>query len=98
MNGPIQNQVLVKQLYRNILKEHRRLPLIHRELGNKYVMSEFRLHKKCNDMQRQQFLNEWSRYLSQLKRQRQSFGIKMSEAQLSSLSKDQIEKLKETII
>lgn len=85
------------QLFRNILKEHRRLPSSHRELGDKYVKNEFRQHKNAKDVHLQHFMKEWTLYLSQLKRQRDSFGIAMSDQQVASLSQDQINKLKESL-
>lgn len=69
----------------------------HRELGNKYVKNEFIQHKNAKDLHLQQFMREWTLYLGQLKRQRDSFGIAMSDNQLASLSKEQVAKLKESL-
>ena len=85
------------QLYRSILKEHRRLPASHRELGDTYVKNEFRQHKNAKDLHLQHFMKEWNLYLNQLRRQRESFGIAMSEQQISTLSKEQIDKLKDAL-
>jgi hypothetical protein len=95
MSAPAKNGV--RQLYRSILKEHRRLPVSHRELGDKYVKNEFRQHKGAKEAQVNQFVKEWTLYLSQLKRQRDAFGIAMSDQQVSSLNKEQIDKLKESL-
>ena len=36
-------------------------------LGDKYVKSEFKLHKTAKDQQLQQFTSEWQAYLSHLR-------------------------------
>jgi hypothetical protein len=55
-------------LYRSLLRAHKRhLPLQMKELGDAYVKSEFRLHKKTTQSEQiQQFLTEWDRYLEQI--------------------------------
>jgi len=55
-------------LYRSILKAHRKyLPSDMRQLGDRYVQSEFRLHKKTsNNDQLDMFFTAWQDYLDQL--------------------------------
>eukprot|EP01025_Chloroclados_australasicus_P034016 TRINITY_DN3483_c1_g1_i10.p3 TRINITY_DN3483_c1_g1~~TRINITY_DN3483_c1_g1_i10.p3 ORF type:complete len:116 (-),score=9.50 TRINITY_DN3483_c1_g1_i10:433-780(-) len=59
-------------LYRNIMKLHKsQLPPPMRELGDKYVKSEFKAHwtAKTTDSQWIQFHTEWDRYYAMLKGQ-----------------------------
>lgn len=52
------------QLYRSILRAHRRLPYDQRSLGDSYVKSEFRAHKNIdNPLQIIGFLTSWQKYL-----------------------------------
>ena len=56
-------------LYRSILRAHLKyLPYPEmQQLGNKYVQTEFKLHKNTNNPQQiQQFYNEWNQYLQQI--------------------------------
>lgn len=51
-------------LYRAILRSHRKLPYDQRSLGDTYVRSEFRAHKDIdNPLQIIGFLSSWQRYL-----------------------------------
>jgi hypothetical protein len=50
-------------LYRNILQAHKKhLPTEMRQLGDSYVKSEFRLHKKSKPEQVDQFFTAWDEY------------------------------------
>lgn len=52
------------QLYRAILRAHRRLPFDQRSLGDMYVKAEFRAHKNIdNPLQIIGFLSSWQKYL-----------------------------------
>lgn len=55
-------------LYRSLLRAHKKhLPVAMKELGDAYVKSEFRLHKKATDPQHiQLFFTEWEQYLNQI--------------------------------
>lgn len=51
-------------LYRRILREHRNLPSLQRDLGDQYVKSEFRLHRSTdNPLHIVGFLASWQDYL-----------------------------------
>lgn len=51
-------------LYRRILKAHKSLPTLQRDLGNKYVRNEFKLHKDVeNPLHIVGFLASWQAYL-----------------------------------
>lgn len=52
------------QLYRAIMRAHRRLPFDQRSLGDMYVKAEFRAHKNIdNPLQIIGFLSSWQKYL-----------------------------------
>lgn len=55
-------------LYRSILKAHKKyLPMDMKALGDKYVKTEFRLHKEATEVdQVQTFMKEWQTYLDQI--------------------------------
>lgn len=54
-------------LYRRILRAHRNLPPEMRSLGDAYVRSEFRLHRKVtNPAHVIGFLSQWKMYLEQM--------------------------------
>ena len=55
-------------LYRSLLRAHKKhLPVAMKELGDAYVKSEFRLHKKATQPQHiQRFMTEWEGYLEQI--------------------------------
>ena len=64
------SRLSVIQLYRSILKEHRRhLDPELRHLADEYLKSEWRLHQKATDVFRQKFLLQWSRYLETIRQQ-----------------------------
>lgn len=52
------------QLYRQILRAHRKLPFDQKSLGDMYVKAEFRAHKNIdNPLQIIGFLSSWQKYL-----------------------------------
>lgn len=60
-NGKILNlNKRVLSLYRKILREHRiKLTPEQRFLGDRYVKEEFKLNKKANEKQAQEFVYQW---------------------------------------
>ncbi|XP_011501374.1 PREDICTED: succinate dehydrogenase assembly factor 3, mitochondrial [Ceratosolen solmsi marchali] len=52
----------VSRLYKMILRLHRSLPKDIKELGDVYVKSEFKRHKKCNSYEADVFIKEWMDY------------------------------------
>jgi Complex1_LYR-like len=57
------------QLYRTILQCHKKYLVDDsmRNIGNKYVRNEFKLHKNItNEQQINQFTTEWENYIIQL--------------------------------
>ncbi|CAL9736408.1 succinate dehydrogenase assembly factor 3, mitochondrial [Monosporozyma servazzii] len=73
------------QLYRRILRAHRQLPELQRSLGDKYVTSEFRLHRDIdNPLHIVGFLASWQDYLKL---------INNGTWQTGSLSKETFEKM-----
>eukprot|EP00736_Rhodelphis_marinus_P012734 Rmarinus@m.17124 len=56
-------------LYRAILREHKRLPVVLGKLGDKYVKSEFRLHKNSDPEFVDGFLKQWNMYLDTIREQ-----------------------------
>eukprot|EP01038_Epipyxis_sp_PR26KG_P006651 gene6651-9132_t len=87
-------------LYRNILREHRKLPIAMRKLGDDYLRNEFRLHKSANSKHLQNFFNEWENYLSLLRSQHsgRKYGKDLDGKEVSILNEDQQEKLGELLI
>ncbi|KIP08023.1 hypothetical protein PHLGIDRAFT_104900 [Phlebiopsis gigantea 11061_1 CR5-6] len=85
-------------LYRNILRAHRRLPVDMRSLGDIYVKSEFRSHRRVdNPIHVIGFLSEWKLYLDQLPADpSQPFtGRKLDPTLLERMSAEQIGQLYE---
>lgn len=79
-------------LYRQILRAHQRcLPPAHRELGDTYVRTEFRLHKGAKDTFLVQFERQWRDYLKQVIRNNEEteVGRDMSTAEIDALSDEQ---------
>ena len=82
------------RLYRAILREHRRsLPEEMRELGDKFVRYEFRLHRTASPEIAAGFIQGWEEYLSSFRSQ--SFGAYIDEERLGELSEDQQQKLRD---
>ena len=83
-------------LYRQILREHRHLPVVMRKLGNEYVKSEFKLHKTAKPAQLLQFINAWESYVKHLGSNRSaSVGVDMDRTLKSTMSEEQRQKLLE---
>ena len=57
--GP-QHVSRVRMLYKTILRLHRGLPLELKALGDEYVKSEFRRHKKAEVTFVSPFMQEWA--------------------------------------
>lgn len=71
-------------LYRSLLKAHSKyLPAEMKSLGDAYVKSEFRLHKKVtNQDQLSRFFTEWNMYLDQIQqtaRARETLAVGISD-------------------
>ena len=82
------------QLYRAILREHRRsLPQEMREVGDKFVRHEFRLHKKVSQEVAAGFLRGWEDYLASVRSQ--SLGASTGFNGLADLSEEQQQKLRD---
>lgn len=83
------------ELYRAILRAHRAMPAFQRELGDKYVRQEFRLHKQVdNPVQIIGFLTEWQRYLDFARGGDEQWrGYRMDDATLEKLTDDQVHQL-----
>lgn len=94
-NRPVQPLLPPVHLYRKILREHRNLPPLQRELGDQYVKNEFRLHRSAeNPLHIVGFLTSWQDYLRMITK-----GDWMDEAMstevLQKLSSDQVVQLYE---
>lgn len=85
-------------LYRSIFRLHRKLPagiavnLEFRNLGNKYLKSEFRLHQSCAPEKIPAFTKGWIEYKDTLENQlnQKLKGVPLSKSQVDTLSSDQI--------
>ncbi|KAI9020061.1 hypothetical protein CLU79DRAFT_836416 [Phycomyces nitens] len=76
------------ELYRQILRVHRRLPPPMRSLGDDYVKAEFRRHKDVdNPVHLIGFVSQWQDYLDTLKKQTASI-----KSESSALSNDSLVK------
>lgn len=85
-------------LFRGILRAHRRLPTEMRSLGDSYVKSEFRHHRKVdNPLHIIGFLSQWKLYLDQLPADpSQPFtGRKLDPTLVEKMSAEQIGQLYE---
>ncbi|KAN0015438.1 hypothetical protein ACTFIU_008169 [Dictyostelium citrinum] len=70
MNNLSKNDFL--KLYRNILRCHKILQEPMRSMGDQYVKTEWRLHKKATPKQAIQFYDQWNMYCNILLTQRDS--------------------------
>ncbi|CAM9989018.1 unnamed protein product [Laminaria digitata] len=78
------------RLYKDILRQHRfALPPKHRELGDRYVRSEFKAHKSATGDQVAQFAHAWQTYLDQLREQSGQVGQSLSEDDVAHLNDEQ---------
>ncbi|ODQ78149.1 hypothetical protein BABINDRAFT_162822 [Babjeviella inositovora NRRL Y-12698] len=94
------------KLYRAILRSHRKLPQLHRDLGDQYVKAEFKAHKSIdNPLHIVGFLTSWQDYLTMVDQGKwmsdESSGADKLAVQgltmemLDSMSEDQIVQLYE---
>ncbi|KAN0003653.1 hypothetical protein ACTFIZ_009817 [Dictyostelium cf. discoideum] len=70
MNNLSKNDFL--KLYRNILRCHKILQEPMRSMGDQYVKTEWKLHKKATPKQAIQFYEQWNIYCNILLKQRDS--------------------------
>lgn len=83
------------QLYRRILREHKNLPSLQRELGDQYVKSEFKLHRETsNPLYIVGFLASWQDYLHVITKGDWEEGTLSSEV-LEKMSPEQVGQLYE---
>lgn len=93
-------------LYRHILKLHRLLPSEMRTIGDNYVKTEFKLHKKITEPEILEiFYKEWAQYSETLLNQvneefktnsvEKSLGAKLELKRLSEFNDDQLYNLME---
>lgn len=93
-------------LYKRILRLHQKLPADLGEIGDKYVKSEFKLHKTSSPEIARHFLYQWKVYADQLQDQLEEqdtsgdsfesvIGSNFSVENLEELSDDQIVQLHE---
>lgn len=91
----------VLNLYKTILRLHQHLPADLRSVGDKYVKSEFRLHKTAEDQFVKSFLAQWEEYKKSLEVQAVSpdvsnfYGSNLTTENLDQLSEDQLLQLYE---
>ncbi|CAM9945699.1 unnamed protein product [Pylaiella littoralis] len=84
----------VTRLYKDILRQHRfALPPKHRELGDRYVRSEFKAHKEATGDQVAQFMHAWQSYLEQLRNQSGQVGRALSQDDVEHLNDEQRQQL-----
>ncbi|KAL3230432.1 hypothetical protein RNJ44_00881 [Nakaseomyces bracarensis] len=82
-------------LYRRILRAHKLLPPMQREMGDNYVKSEFELHKSIdNPLHIVGFLASWQDYLYQVTDGKWKEGT-LSPAVLEKMSPEQVAQLYE---
>lgn len=83
------------QLYREILRAHRRLPQLLRHLGDAYVRLEFKAHKDIdNPLHIIGFLTSWQDYLSQIKGD-DWMKFRLKQEDLDKMSPEQVTQLYE---
>ena len=93
-------------IYRHILKLHRLLPSEMRVIGDNYVKTEFRLHKKIRETNvLETFYSEWTQYADNLLEQvshdfetnsiEKPLGAKLELKRLSEFNDDQLFNLME---
>ena len=82
-------------LYRRILRAHKLLPPMQKEMGDKYVKSEFELHRTIdNPLHIVGFLASWQDYLHQITNGKWKEGS-LSPAVLEKMSPEQVGQLYE---
>ncbi|CCD25763.1 Sdh7p NDAI_0F04450 [Naumovozyma dairenensis CBS 421] len=82
-------------LYRKILRQHRELPTLQREMGDQYVKNEFKLHKDIdNPLHIVGFLTSWQDYLTMITHGNWKENA-LSRSTLEKMSDDQVVQLYE---
>merc|ERR1719427_551463 len=84
----------VLSLYKTILRLHEYLPADLKSVGDKYVKSEFRLHKTADEQFVKSFLSQWDEYRQNLQQQ-VSQAPNKSVAVGSNLTRDNLDKFSE---
>lgn len=64
-----QHILLVRTLYKRILRLHKRLPAELQQLGDQYAREEFKRHKKASPEYTVRFMKEWVNYSMMLSKQ-----------------------------
>ena len=88
-------RAVVLSLYRRILRSHRSMPPEMRELGDKYVIAEFKKHKTAQAQFVPAFISEWTRYIEFVEAQMVSSagasptGRELTSHELGTLSDEQ---------
>ncbi|AMD19508.1 HCL643Cp [Eremothecium sinecaudum] len=83
------------QLYRRVLRAHKNLPIQQRQLGDKYVKNEFKLHKNAeNPLHIVGFLASWQDYLHMISNKNWEDGT-ISKEVLDAMSPEQVVQLYE---
>ncbi|TFK99484.1 hypothetical protein BDV98DRAFT_571038 [Pterulicium gracile] len=89
-----------KPLYRRILRAHRGLPHDMRSLGDVYIKSEFRLHRKVTEpVYIMGFLSQWKMYLDGLPKntEEEYTGRKLDSTVYEKMSPEQLGQLYEVM-
>jgi hypothetical protein len=85
------------RLFRAILRAHKALPPVYRDLGDQYVRDEFRRHRTAKADFLKQFFVEWNGYLDALRAQASSdapaLGAHLSDEQQRAFNADQKQQL-----
>ncbi|XP_033115557.1 succinate dehydrogenase assembly factor 3, mitochondrial-like isoform X2 [Anneissia japonica] len=66
--------LVVRSLYKRILRLHQRLPMELKAIGDQYVKSEFKSHKMAKEEEVKVFMTEWMSYANQLEEQLRESG------------------------
>jgi hypothetical protein len=85
-------------LYRDIRRLHRLLPPEFKYIGDQYLRSEFRLHRKANAEFVKEFSISWQKYKTDLQSQlvnKQKFGSQLDTESLDKLTPAQLGQLLE---
>lgn len=88
----------ILKLYRDIRRLHRLLPPEFKYIGDEYLNSEFKLHRKANDDFVKKFTISWQAYKQDLEAQlakKEKFGTNMDTNSLEQLTPSQLEQLLE---
>ena len=93
--------IQVLNLYKTILRLHQYLPKDLKSVGDKYVKSEFRLHKQADQQFVKSFMAQWDDYRKSLEHQVKNspenvfIGSNLTKENLDKLSEDQLLQLYE---